>query len=168
MHGSAAELEHAELGVVLIFEFLIVSLDLKLFKRKKKNPNSTIVYPHGSDPTLPAVQREMGVAVTNVDTDRKQSERKAGKHTSRHSVHTNIPVIALLPKKMIINAFPWLMKVNFQLLFPFKHSCVCIQVTVKRSVRANLPPFLFHPLRNRSEVVHVVYPCCNSYPTFVE
>lgn len=36
VHGSAAELEHAELGVVLVFEFLILSLDLKLFKGKKQ------------------------------------------------------------------------------------------------------------------------------------
>lgn len=48
-------------------------------------------------------------------------------------MHTNIPVIALLPRKMIINAFPWLIKVNFQLLFPFTYSYVHIQITVKRS-----------------------------------
>lgn len=39
MHGSATELEHTELGVVLILEFLFLPLDLKLFKRKK-HPNS--------------------------------------------------------------------------------------------------------------------------------
>ncbi len=53
VHGSAAELVHTQLGVVFLFEFLILCLGLELYF--KRNPNSAIVYPHERRPTSPAV-----------------------------------------------------------------------------------------------------------------
>lgn len=84
VHGSTAELVHAQLGVVFLSEFLILSLDPKLYLKKKKNPNSAIVYPHGRHPTLPAVQREMGEGGSDMDTDRN---RESGGQENTRSVN---------------------------------------------------------------------------------
>lgn len=68
VHDSTAELVHAQLGVVFLFEYLILCLDLKLYL--KRNPNSAIVYPHWRRPTPPAVQREIGEGGSEMDTDK--------------------------------------------------------------------------------------------------
>lgn len=57
-HGSTAELEQAQLGVVFLFAFLTLCLDLKL--NLKRNPNTAIVYSHGRRPTPPGVIKVMG------------------------------------------------------------------------------------------------------------
>lgn len=70
VHVSTAELVHTQLGVVFLFAFLILCLDLKLYF--KRNPNSAIVYPHRRRPTPPAVQREIGEGGRDMDADRNR------------------------------------------------------------------------------------------------